>query len=608
MCGIFGILGNTNRVPTLVEGLARLEYRGYDSCGIAVLDGGAELVVRKGAGEVALVRKEERFDELEGAVCLGHTRWATHGRVTHGNAHPHMDTSGRIAVVHNGIIENHEELRRALVAKGARFLSETDTEVVAHLIAEELKEKRGDIEEAILAAVRALRGTFGLGIISAASPDTLWAVRKESPLIAGIGDDFHCFASDPLAFSALTSKVVFLQDGELLRIRRDSYQVRRIEDGKEVARRHEVLRLDRGRADRGDYPDFMSKEIGENPLVTRTALTIPDGAIDSLVDSIRKNGRTWLTGMGTAYYVALMGEYLFARWAGRFLPALSADELPYLVRFQPGDHVLAVSQSGETYDTLRALRDAKTKGATTSAVLNVPSSSMARETDRFVDQKAGPEICVLSTKSTVSQLAILARVAVRLGEADGFLDAAAARRARDELQLLPGLLEQVFHRNHEQLRDLARQLAVIRNWFFIGRGIYYGVAMEAALKFKEVTYSHAEGMPAGFLKHGTISLIDETMHTAVFLPGKEDEELRNQTLGAAAEINARGGVIVAFQPEGLGDPDRHFGHIVEYPRAGPLAHPFLGLMQAQLFAYYTARALGRNVDKPRALAKSVTVG
>jgi glucosamine--fructose-6-phosphate aminotransferase (isomerizing) len=312
--------------------------------------------------------------------------------------------------------------------------------------------------------------------------------------------------------------------------------------------------------------------------------------------------------MGTAFYVALMGQYLFARWAGRYFPAVSADELPYLIRFQEGDHILSVSQSGETYDTLRALRDAKSLGATTSAILNVPSSSMARESDRFIDQKAGPEICVLSTKSTISQLVILARAALRLGEVDGFLSAEEAQARREELQILPGLLEQVYNKRHDRLRDLARRLAVIRNWFFLGRGLYYGLAMEAALKFKEVTYSHAEGMPAGFLKHGTISLIDEAMHTAIFLPGSEEAEIRTQTLGAAAEINARGGVMVAFQPEGIEDKEGLFAEIIEYPHCGPLGNPFLALMQAQLFAYYTARALGRNVDKPRALAKSVTVG
>ena len=606
MCGIFGITSNQNISSTLVDGLQRLEYRGYDSCGVAVYDG-ETLTCRKGAGEVAVVRREERFEELSGTSGLGHTRWATHGRVSRVNSHPHLDSFQEVAIVHNGIIENHEEIRQGLIAAGHSFLSETDSEVVAHLIEAEIK-KGLAVEEAILGAVRQLHGTFGIGVITMHSPGVMYAVRRESPLILGIGDGFHCFASDPLAFSEMTDEVVYMQDGEMVIIDKDSYRIRSVEDGSKIERESTILKLDGTRADHTGFPDFMSKEIQENGTVTRTALSIPDETIDSVVKAFQENDRNYLTGMGTAFYVALMGQYLFARYAGRFFPAVSADELPYVVRFQKGHHVLAVSQSGETYDTLKALRDAQSKGASTSAVLNVPSSSMARETDRFIDQQAGSEICVLSTKCTLSQLVILARVALRLGELDGFLPAEKVAERQKELQMLPELLDQVWNRPHDKIRDLARRLAVIRNWFFLGRRLYCGLAMEAALKFKEVTYSHAEGMSAGFLKHGTISLIDEAMHTAIFLPGTDEPELRTQTLGAAAEINARGGVMVAFQPEGIGDSEGLFADVIEYPACGELAHPFLGLMNAQLFAYYTARALGRNVDKPRALAKSVTVG
>ena len=352
----------------------------------------------------------------------------------------------------------------------------------------------------------------------------------------------------------------------------------------------------------------MSKEIHENASVVRTALEISEEEINGLVDEFERAPHSVLTGIGTSYYVAVMAQYAFARLSGRFVAALSSDELPYLACFREGDHVLAISQSGETYDTLKALRQAKKAGTRTTAILNVPTSSMARETDHSVDQRAGAEICVLSTKSTMSQLTILHRVAVALGERTGFLDAQAAQQAYDELAALPERLEELWERPHDHLRDLARRFSVIRNWFFLGRGIYHGLALEAALKFKEVTYCHAEGMPAGALKHGTISLIDEAMHTAIFLPGEEEPELRQQCIGAVTEINARGGKVIAFQPEGIGDPEGLFEAIVEAPRAGRVAQPLLGLMQAQLFAYYTARALGRNVDKPRALAKSVTVG
>ncbi len=607
MCGIFGITSKTDVAALLFTGLERLEYRGYDSCGVALLDGASTLAYRKGAGEVSVVRREERFDELHGNSGLGHTRWATHGRVSRVNAHPHLDGAGDIAIAHNGIIENHAELRQRLAQRGHVFVSETDSEVIAHLIADEARSTR-DFSEAVLAAVRALAGTYAIGVISAREPGTLYAARRESPLLIGAGKDFTCFASDPLAFSALTSRVAFLQDGEMVRIRPDGYALREIATGREIARPLVTLQLDGARSELGSFTDFMSKEISENGTVTRTALSQPQDLFHAVAGTIQKSDQTYLTGMGTAYYVAVMAQYIFARWVGRYLPALSADELPYLARFRTGNHVIAVSQSGETYDTLKALRSAKTSGATTSAVLNVISSSMARETDRFIDQKAGAEICVLSTKSTVSQLVILMRLALELGDASGHLTQAQSAECRRELQLLPGLLDQLWNRSHDQLREIARRLAVIRNWFFIGRGIYHGLALEAALKFKEVTYSHAEGMPAGFLKHGTISLIDESMHTAIFLPGLDEAELRTQTLGAAAEINARGGIILAFQPEGIGKLQGLFTDVIEYPQSGPLTNFILALMQAQLFAYYTARALGRNVDKPRSLAKSVTVG
>lgn len=607
MCGIFGITGKQDVAPTLIEGLERLEYRGYDSCGICVLDDENMLTLRKGAGEVAIVKREERFEELHGLTCLGHTRWATHGRVSRVNAHPHFDSYEAIAIVHNGILENHEELRHALEADGHSFLSETDSEVIAHLIEAESK-KCDDFEEALLNAIRQLKGTYAVGVIHAGTPDRLYAIRKESPLILGIGEDFTCFASDPLAFSALTPNVVYVEDGDLVVIDADSYRLRRLDDGTPLQRKPVTLELDSSRVDLGEHPDYMSKEIAENAVVARTAIALDEAAIDSFAQAIEDRQITYLTGMGTSYYVVLMAQYAFSRWGGRFLPTVTADELSYLVHFSDSDHIIAVSQSGETYDTLKALRQAKKLGTTTSAILNVPSSSMAREVDRFIDQKAGPEICVLSTKATTSQLLILLRVAIRLGERSGFLSAAQVTEAQDELKRLPALFEQSWTRPHDHVRGLARRFSVIRNWFFLGRGVYYGLAMEGALKLKEVTYCHAEGMPAGFLKHGTISLIDEAMHTAVFLPDQSDPELRMQTLGAVAEINARGGAVVAFQPEGVGDPEGLFTAVVEYPSNGPLTNPLLALMQAQMFAYYSARALGRNVDKPRALAKSVTVG
>jgi len=607
MCGIFGISGTRDVAPLLIEGLARLEYRGYDSCGMAVIDDEGRLALRKGAGEVRVVAREERFEELSGLSGLGHTRWATHGRVSRVNAHPHTDSYGEVAIVHNGILENHDELRRSLGEKGHAFVSETDSEVIAHLIEEELR-GADDLVAAVRGAGRALRGTYGIGVISARHPGVLIALRRESPLLVGLGDDFTCFASDPLAFAPLTDRVLYLEDGELAVVEPGGAKLLSIESGEPIERERVVLNLAERTASHDGFPDYMSKEIHENAAVARTALSLDEEEILGLVVELERAPRSILTGIGTSHYVAVMAQYVLSELGGRFFPAVSSDELPYLARFDADTHILAISQSGETYDTLKALRRAKRAGARTTAILNVPSSSMARETDHSVDQRAGAEICVLSTKSTMSQLVILHRVAITLGERSGHLDRASADAAREELEGLPSFLDELWSRSHAPLRDLALRLSVIRNWFFLGRGVHHGLALEAALKFKEVTYCHAEGMPAGALKHGTISLIDEAMHTAIFLPGPEDPELRQQGIGAVTEINARGGRVIAFQPEGCEDPIGLFESVIETPRAGRIASPLLGLMQAQLFAYYTARALGRNVDKPRSLAKSVTVG
>ncbi|MGE3165901.1 MAG: glutamine--fructose-6-phosphate transaminase (isomerizing), partial [Planctomycetota bacterium] len=485
MCGIFGMCAQRNVAPTLVDGLGRLEYRGYDSCGVVVLSDDGSLSMRKGAGEVARVAADERFAELHGNSGIAHTRWATHGRVSRQNSHPHFSPSGEVAIVHNGIIDNYEELRRHLEAKGHDFKSQTDSEVVAHLIQVELA-AAPSVEEAIVRALAQLDGTYALGVICTRTPGVLYAARSESPLILGIGDDFRCFASDPLAFSPLSSEVVFLEDGEMVIVDAEGYRIRRLDSSKEIRRPSVRIELDADAVDLGAHPDYMSKEIAENSVVTRTALDIPGEKIDAIVDAIRATTTTYLTGMGTAYYVALMAQYIFSRYGGRFLPVVTADELPYLVKFSPSDHIIAVSQSGETYDTLRALRLAHRAGATTSAVLNVPTSSMAREVDRHIHQQAGPEICVLSTKATISQLVILTRVALRLGEREGTLAPEVVQSCQDELRRLPALFDRLWGRSHDPVKDLARRFSVIRNWFFLGRGIYYGLAMEGALKFKEV--------------------------------------------------------------------------------------------------------------------------
>ena len=606
MCGIFGIASTEEISGKLLRSLELLEYRGYDSCGLSYFDEEGHLQVRKGTGPVKQVAEEEQFSLVSGRTGLGHVRWATHGRVSRLNAHPLTDSFGDLAIVHNGILEDYQQLRDQLTEDGHTFLSETDSEVIAHLIEKGLRDGLA-LEPSILACARQLRGTFAIGITSQSEPDVLYALRQESPLLVGIGSDFHCFSSDPLAFAGLTDQVLWLDDGEMVRIDRDSCEIKNISDGEVVHRTPETISIPQRAADMDGHRDFMSKEISENGDVVRSALAVPDQAIDQMVKAIQNSDRTVITGVGTSYYVALMGQYMLSGLAHEFVPAMSSDEMPHMVSLREGDHVLSISQSGETYDTLRALRISRKRGASLSAILNVSSSSMAREVDHFIDQGAGPEICVLSTKSTVSQLVILLRIALRLAQLKGLQDAEQVASIQQDLDRLPERLDAISDGDHSSIQNLAKHHSVMRNWFFLGRGIQHGLALEAALKFKEVTYCHAEGMSAGALKHGTISLIDDAMHTVIFLPGTDSPQLRQHSLGAMAEISARGGKLVAFQPQGCPPPQPRPEVLIECPAAGKWTVPILQLMQAQLFAYYTARALGRDVDKPRSLAKSVTV-
>jgi glucosamine--fructose-6-phosphate aminotransferase (isomerizing) len=607
MCGIFGISSENDVAPTLLEALEKLEYRGYDSCGLSVGGEDGQLQIRKGAGPVQRVASEERFSEISGHWGLGHVRWATHGRVSRLNAHPLIDSFGDIAIVHNGILQGYETLRNELTAAGHTFLSETDSEVIAHLIEKNLKAGQ-NVEEAILQCARSLQGTYAIGVMTRQEPGVMYALRNESPLLVGVGEDFHCFSSDPLTLGGLTDQVIWLEDGEMARIDQKSCRLISIADGSQIQRAPETIAIAARAVELDGHPDFMSKEISENGEVVRTALAIDEVKVDGIVEAILQSERTVLTGVGTSYYVALMGQYMISELADEFTPAMSSDEMPHMVPLRDSDHVLAISQSGETYDTLRALRLSRTRGANLSAILNVDSSSMAREVDQYLDQGAGPEICVLSTKSTISQLALMLRIAIRLGERKGVLSGSALEEIRADMAALPKRLDSLAQGDHGLIRDLARRHSVMRNWFFLGRGIQHGLALEAALKFKEVTYCHAEGMSSGALKHGTISLIDDAMHTVIFLPGTETDELRQHAIGAIAEISTRGGKVICFQPQGSPTPEPRPDSIVEGPSAGPWTTPLIQLMQAQLFAYYTAKALGRNVDKPRALAKSVTVG
>jgi len=605
MCGIAGVAGFENVTPRLYEGIRALEYRGYDSCGIAVL-GDGRIEVRKNVGGVEEVGQRERFLDLCGSVGIAHTRWATHGGVTRENAHPHLSCDRQFAVVHNGIIDNYRELRERLAAEGHHFVSATDTEIVAHLL-EACQAKLGDPVEAFLHALGELRGSYALAVVTTLAPGRILCAKQRSPLILGLGEDGNYIGSDFNAFIERTRRAVILEDGEAAVVSPDDYFVREHTRGEVVPKKVVTIAWDAEMARKGGYPHYMLKEIHEQPQAVRAALQTEASTIEALADLLASARQVYLVGVGTTYYVALAGQSFLAQLAGRFAPAVSSDEFRHVARPGPEDLVLSISQSGETYDTLDAVRYARERGARTAAIVNVVGSSLERAVDVSVLQMSGPEISVISTKAALAQMVILGRIAAALAVrlTDNAHEAgAAARRAQRALEDLPEHIERFLNEQSGFLNLLARRHAEARHWLFLGRGIYASVALECALKMKEVSYVHAEGMPAGFLKHGTLALIDDAVRSLVFMPPPEDRRLYELTVSSAHEIKARGGRIVgfAFAPEeGLLDD------AVILPATSPLTAPLLELVAGQLFSYFTAVALGRSIDRPRSLAKSVTV-
>lgn len=604
MCGITGIIGFENVGPRLFEAMQSLEYRGYDSAGKAMLNG--RLEIRKDIGKLADVEEKLRLSSMSGHVGIAHTRWATHGGVTKQNAHPHASEDGAFVIVHNGIVENHRGLRTNLEASGFRFQSETDSEVIVHLIA--AHHRRGlTIEKALRATTEELQGAYAFALLTTHTPDKLYCARKESPLILGVGNNAMYLASDANAFAPYTRKAVYLQDGEYAVLEAKQYSIRSLKTGEILFRSPETLSDDMGqRSYLGHYPNYMSKEMEEGATCVERACAVPHEQILALAERVARSKKTRLTGMGTAYYVAQVVQYYFATLTGKDVCAISADEFGTLAKLRKRDLALAVSQSGETYDTLQVLLYAKDCGAQIAAVVNVPGSSITRMVDQAIMQNSGPEMCVLSTKSTISQIAVLLRVALEVGLIDGTLSPAAYAEACEQLSALPDLLRETYEMVIPQARNIA-DYAEIKNWFYIGRGIYSAVAFESALKFKEVTYQHAEGMPAGFLKHGSISLIDKLMYTVAFLPPMEVHDIFNKTLSNVAEIRARNGFVIGVHHQKDETIAANFDAQVVLPRAPNLTAPFLHLAAGQMIAYHAALRLGRNIDKPRGLAKSVTV-
>jgi glucosamine--fructose-6-phosphate aminotransferase (isomerizing) len=565
-----------------------------------------QIKARKNIGGVDEVNSTEQLDQLPGTIGIAHTRWATHGGVTQENAHPHLSMRNEFAIAHNGIISNYQRLREQLVQQGFEFRSLTDSEVISNLLENAFYEEQ-DVEQALQSTLKKLEGTFGLVMISLHDPERIYAAKRESPLMVGLGEGTNYVGSDINAFLEYTRRAWVLEDGEYAVLSRERVIIRKFPSGKEVVQK-QVLQIewDLETTKKGAHSHYMIKEIFDEPQTIRQVLKVPDEQIQKLADSLTVATQTYLIGVGTTFYVAQLGQYFFSSLASRFFPVVSSDEFHAVGQVQPGNAVLAVSQSGETYDTKHALAMAKERGAQTAGIVNVMGSSISMMVDQVIMQGSGPEICVVSTKTALAQALILLRTALLAGGKN--IPEKRRNALHQSLLDFPDLVQRVLNEKSGFVRNLANATSHVDHWLYLGCGAYYPVAMESALKMKEVTYCHAEGMPAGFLKHGTLSMVEPRIHSLLFVPPPEDAVLHERTLVAMEEIRTRGGTVVGFYFEGDEASRPLLNHSVELPPTDPVLAPVLQMIVAQLFAYYVALALNRNIDKPRNLAKSVTVG
>ena len=606
MCGISGMINAKNVAHPLYASIRNLEYRGYDSCGMALLDAG-KIQTRKNTGGVEEVNQRERLTQLSGRLGIAHTRWATHGVVSRENAHPHLSTNEAFAVVHNGIFSNYQDLQEELEAEGVTFCSQTDTEVFVQLMARHYQRLQ-NTERAFVAALEQMEGSFAIVMISVHEPDRLFCAKRDSPLILGLGEGSNYVGSDINAFLEYTRRAVILEDDEYVILTQESYQIRSLRDGQPVEKDILHIDWDAETTRKGGFAHYMLKEIFDEPQTLRQALKIPDQEIRKLAQKFVEVPQAYLVGVGTTFYVAQLGQYFFSQLTGRYFPAISSDEFIDIAGVQAQDLVLAISQSGETYDTKMALNFARQRGAETAAIVNVMGSSIGMQVDQVIMQGSGPEICVVSTKAAIAQTLILLRIAVETGCQQGSLDDQQIDSFHTAVNRLPDLIQDTLNEQSGFLRNIARSTSWVPNWLFLGCGQYYPVAMESALKMKEITYQHAEGMPAGFLKHGTLSMIEKSVHSLFFVPLPGQQDLHRRTLIAMEEVRTRGGTLAGF----VFEEDRHAREVLDYAVELPTVHPWLApllqMTMAQLLSYYAALDLGRNIDKPRNLAKSVTVG
>jgi len=609
MCGIVGYIGHKQALPILMEGLKRLEYRGYDSAGVALQqDHDGHLLVVKAKGRIAALEARLKGVGTEGTLGIAHTRWATHGAPSDANAHPHTDMSGKLAVVHNGIIENWSALRQFLEQHGVVFKSETDTEVLAHLFAHYYD---GDLEKAVQRGLRDVRGAYGIAVIHADEPDVLVAARNGSPLIIGVGEGEYIVASDASAIIEHTTRVVYLEDREMATLRRDALRTSTIDD---IPTQKQIQEVEWSleQIEKKGYPHFMLKEIMEQPESLADSMRgrldpgsgeVILGGIQDVARQMTHARRVILTACGTAWHAGLVGEFLFEDLARIPTEVEYASEFRYRNPIvDEGTLVIVISQSGETADTLAALREAKLRGALTMGVVNVVGSTIARETEAGVYLHCGPEIGVASTKAFTSQLVVLTMMAMFLGRRR-HLAPYQAREIIRELQVVPEQVRHVLKLN-DQIREVAAAYKDCPNWLYLGRGYNYPVALEGALKLKEISYVHAEGLPAAEMKHGPIALITEEM-PVVFLANKGLQY--DKVLSNMEEVRTRGGQVIAVATEGDEEIKRLARHVLYVPDVPEPFQPILNVVPLQLLAYHVAVLRGCAVDKPRNLAKSVTV-
>jgi glucosamine--fructose-6-phosphate aminotransferase (isomerizing) len=607
MCGIVGYTGAKDATPLLVEGLKRLEYRGYDSSGVAILNGSG-LKTRRAAGKIAKLEAVLAKDPVGGALGIAHTRWATHGPPNEKNAHPHLSQDGTIAVVHNGIIENSHVLRDRLIARGYVFRSDTDTEVIAHLVQEVYKDS---LEQAVIGALRHLEGTYGIAVISSRDEGKIVAARKGSPLLLGIGDDEYFVASDAAAILAHTRQVVYLDDGDVAVLDRQGY---RVIDTDSVRMHRQVDRIDWDLAEieRGGYAHFMLKEIFEQPQSITNAMrgrvivadgTSKLGGINMSHDELMKIDNIIITACGTSWHSALIGEMMIEELCRIPVEVEYASEFRYKNPIvSPNTLCIVISQSGETADTLAAMREAKRRGARTLGIVNVVGSTIAREDDGGIYVHAGPEIGVASTKAFTSQVATLALITLKLAR-KRTLSVTRGVEIAQALEALPGQVAEILSRAAE-IEHIAEEFKRAANFLYLGRGYNFPVALEGALKLKEISYIHAEGYPAAEMKHGPIALIDEMMPVVFVAP---HDSVFDKVVSNMQEVRARKGTIIALtsrdepQLKGLVDYE------IRIPETIDMLTPILAAVPLQLLAYYIAVKRGANVDQPRNLAKSVTV-